>query len=234
MLHSARAALHSRGLLGHTTAGRAETAAHTTAVHSALLMASSASPSAGSTDVLAVCWKAGTLGCAFLDGTVLRFCEAADAVGIQPGRHRTAHPATPAWASPTRAGWPSSHVTTELQAERLGPALSPSAGCSPLAREANSSAFLSEHTNARPNPPRTRRLSEMSSSAADVVLATTETLADAQPASAAAPVAEHRVAAVAVELDGDGLLDAPVRPRYHPRRRRHPARRRRSRAHPPI
>ena len=42
-------------------------------------MASSASPSAGSTDVLAVCWKAGTLGCAFLDGTVLRFCEAADA-----------------------------------------------------------------------------------------------------------------------------------------------------------
>ena len=56
----------------------------------------------------------------------------------------------------------------------------------------------------------------MSSSAADVVLATTETLADAQPASAAAPVAEHRVAAVAVELDGDGLLDAPVRPRYPP------------------
>ena len=42
-------------------------------------MASSASPSTGSTDVLAVCWKAGTLGCAFLDGTVLRFCEAADA-----------------------------------------------------------------------------------------------------------------------------------------------------------
>ena len=42
-------------------------------------MASSASPPAGSTDVLAVCWKAGTLGCAFLDGTVLRFCEAADA-----------------------------------------------------------------------------------------------------------------------------------------------------------
>ena len=38
---------------------------------------SSAPPSAGSTDVLAVCWKAGTLGCAFLDGTVLRFCEAA-------------------------------------------------------------------------------------------------------------------------------------------------------------
>ena len=30
---------------------------------------SSAPPSAGSTDVLAVCWKAGTLGCAFLDGT---------------------------------------------------------------------------------------------------------------------------------------------------------------------
>lgn len=56
----------------------------------------------------------------------------------------------------------------------------------------------------------------MSSSAADVVLATTETLADAQPSSAAAPVAEHRVAAVAVELDGDGLLDAPVRPRYPP------------------
>ena len=38
-------------------------------------MASSASPSSGSTDVLAVCWKAGTLGCAFLDGTVLARAE---------------------------------------------------------------------------------------------------------------------------------------------------------------
>ena len=71
MLHSDTRSSHPR-CSRPEAAGRADTAAHTTAVHSALLMASSASPSAGSTDVLAVCWKAGTLGCAFLDGTLLR------------------------------------------------------------------------------------------------------------------------------------------------------------------